>query len=327
MITVPISDPALTRLAARAMLTRLDAMAARIDGVRTADDVEDVHRMRVASRRLRAALARFHSEFPGPSLRKWTRTVRRVTKGLGEARDLDVQILFLREHLANLDDPAAGPGVAALLAHLERRRAKRQRRAVRAMDTLEASGLLEDLGGTLRRILGDGDGAPERSVAVYARAYDSIRAASGRVLAYDPVVRDPARVEEHHEMRIAAKRLRYAMELFAPAYDGALDRSIRAVKRLQTLLGDLHDCDVWLELLPRFLDRERNRTRHPGDPGDRVDALSHGIDDLVRDRTERRRELHATFVETWERLGRDDAWAVLVDTLAGPLTPSTGGPG
>ena len=40
MTTVPISDPALTRLAARAMLARLDAMAARIDGVRAADDVE-----------------------------------------------------------------------------------------------------------------------------------------------------------------------------------------------------------------------------------------------------------------------------------------------
>ena len=322
MTSAPIPDPALTLLAARSMLSRLDAMAACVDGVRTADDVEDVHRMRVASRRLRAALDRFHSEFPAASLRSWTKVVRRITRGLGEARDLDVQILFLREHLTGIGDPAAVPGVMALLTHLERRREKRQRRVVRAMDTLQSSDLFDGCGGALRRIVGEAGGRDDadRSTAVHARAYDSIRTAVSRVLSYESIVGQPECVEELHELRIAAKHLRYAMELFAPVYDGALGLSIRRVKRIQTLLGDLHDCDVWLELLPRFLDLERDRT--PPTPGttDRFDELCFGIDDLIRDRTERRSVLHGQFVEAWDELERDDAWAVLLHALARPLS-------
>ena len=52
----------------------------------------------------------------------------------------------------------------------------------------------------------------------------------------------------------------YTMEIFQPVYEGRLDGFVKAMKGLQTLLGDIHDCDVWVEHLETFLGEERERT-------------------------------------------------------------------
>jgi CHAD domain-containing protein len=56
----------------------------------------------------------------------------------------------------------------------------------------------------------------------------------------------PGAGEAQHDMRIAAKRLRYALELFAPCVGDEAEDARRAAKRLQSVLGDLHDCDLML---------------------------------------------------------------------------------
>ena len=77
------------------LLPLLDAFSKEIDGVRTAQDIEHIHRMRVASRRLRAALPLFASCFPEKKYLQWMEEIRKVARALGEARDTDVQIAFL----------------------------------------------------------------------------------------------------------------------------------------------------------------------------------------------------------------------------------------
>ncbi|HEU4596266.1 MAG TPA: CHAD domain-containing protein, partial [Pyrinomonadaceae bacterium] len=57
----------------------------------------------------------------------------------------------------------------------------------------------------------------------------------------------PRKTRRLHEMRIAAKRLRYALELFAPCWDGATKAFAEEVAELQGALGELHDCDEWIE--------------------------------------------------------------------------------
>jgi len=66
------------------------AMAAEMEGVRKADDIEYIHRMRVASRRMRSALSIFRNCFSNKDYKEIYRDVRQVTRALGEARDLDV---------------------------------------------------------------------------------------------------------------------------------------------------------------------------------------------------------------------------------------------
>ena len=61
-------------------------------------------------------------------------------------------------------------------------------------------------------------------------------------------------------MRIAAKRLRYLMQALAPLYPDALAAPIQAARLCQTRLGDIHDGDMWIDTLPRFLEEEQART-------------------------------------------------------------------
>ena len=53
---------------------------------------------------------------------------------------------------------------------------------------------------------------------------------------------------KHHEMRIYAKKLRYTMEAFAPLYKNKLAKEIETIKAFQDVLGEMHDCDVWIRL-------------------------------------------------------------------------------
>ena len=80
------------------LLPLLEAFAKESDGVRAAEDIEYIHRMRVASRRLRAALPLFRSCFPAKNYARWSEEIREITRALGEARDTDVQIAYLTKY-------------------------------------------------------------------------------------------------------------------------------------------------------------------------------------------------------------------------------------
>jgi CHAD domain-containing protein len=92
---------------------------------------------------------------------------------------------------------------------------------------------------------------PERPVRGNARRI--LRTRLDELYAFDRAVADPDATEELHDMRIAAKRLRYLCEVFAPVFDGALDGFVDDLRDLQELLGDIHDCDVQLPLAEREL--------------------------------------------------------------------------
>jgi CHAD domain-containing protein len=63
-----------------------------------------------------------------------------------------------------------------------------------------------------------------------------------------PAALDPAAADAQHDLRIAAKRLRYVLELVGPCFGEGARAARRAATKLQDLLGEVHDCDV---LLPR----------------------------------------------------------------------------
>lgn len=57
---------------------------------------------------------------------------------------------------------------------------------------------------------------------------------------------EPGAVEAQHDLRLAAKRLRYVLELTGPCLGPEADVARRLAKRLQGVLGDLHDCEAML---------------------------------------------------------------------------------
>jgi hypothetical protein len=88
---------------------------------------------------------------------------------------------------------------------------------------------------------------PQASVIDNARRVLAVRIAE--FYSFEPIVSHPELSEALHDMRIAAKRLRYSLELFRPQLGKAGERQIDRVKSVQELLGTLHDHDVRIDLI------------------------------------------------------------------------------
>lgn len=110
-----------------------------------------------------------------------------------------------------------------------------------------------------------------------------------------PFVADPERVDELHAMRIAAKRLRYTMEIFAPAF-GASSKEFDAVydkiKSVQEQIGEIHDADVRGPLLQTFLDGHSDAR-----PEIRV-----GLEALIASQRAEREARYRGFASYWAKL-------------------------
>ncbi len=308
---------------ANALLTRLAALTAEIDGVRAAKDSEPIHRMRVASRRLRTALTLFADCLPAKRLTQWEKQTKRLTRALGAARDADVQIEFLQESLARVPERRFRPGVQRLLLRMKQRREKLQAKVRRALDKFEASEAANDM---IRALTPEAQATAAESppdFTLYQHAYLALSTRLQELLAFDADVLDPARVAELHQMRIAAKQLRYAMEVFAPLYDletptspdVGLQPYLDIVKTIQEILGDIHDCDVWLTALPEFLAAERARAIDYFGHARALKTLKPGLTYFQQEREYHRNVRYREFADYWQAHQEAGTWRSLLQLI------------
>ncbi len=311
-------DTSYQLLAAKYIRRQAKQLAEQLDGLREAKDIEFVHRARVATRRLRAALKMFDDCIPPRLLRGWRKAVRRTTAKLGSARDCDVQIEFLCGVLAALNAPKCFPGIAGILVRLERRRERVQRKVVKAVDRLETDGTLRQMRRYTQRILRSAplDIETIPSPAVRAQTEKHIRGQLERLLQHQDSLSDPEDRQRHHVMRIAAKRLRYTLEISKSLYPGRLDVFIEATRKIQSLLGDVHDCDVWVEHLSVFTARQRKRVIRLFGHSGRLARLQPGIEYLREDRRQCRQAVFSELVGFWTDLGKRRFWDELIAAVS-----------
>ena len=248
---------------------------------------------------------------------KWQKDVRRITEDLGRARDLDVQSDFVGKFLEAAGDRKLHPGLRRLLLRLRQRRAAIQGDVVKALDRLEQSGSLREMEAAAKDALDrlkDSE-VTVQSPVVFLRAERLILRRLEELLAYRDCLDQPDQKGRHHEMRIATKRLRYTMEICQEPYEGQVGEQIKAAKRLQTLLGDIHDCDVWVDQLEVFLQEERDRTvSYLGHAGP-IRRLEAGILHLQQDRRILRDQLLQAAADYWRNLGQAGLWDRLISTV------------
>ena len=115
------------------------AVPAAIDG----KDIEGVHDVRVASRRLRAAMDISQDAFPASWYKPLHKAAKEITSELGEVRDRDVQIEYLQE-LLERSSPGDRAGIQRLIDRLDRERMAARIEMVAYLESLETSGLVED---------------------------------------------------------------------------------------------------------------------------------------------------------------------------------------
>ena len=363
----PAQDPSFSRYAAETMLPLLLSLKQELTGVRTADDIEYVHRTRVATRRLRACLTIFSPSLPHEKIKNWRRTIRDITRSLGEARDLDVQIdfisTFISRHIrdecqeelffysdhelghhplfstkqvegkGNNDEPGSDPllfctrsfdinrpGLECLLQRLKARRQHIQPDLVKAADRLELTAVPESMISYLHelKIRAEIEGGTVNSQFSYEQAFVSIMTAISNLFWFEPWLNEPDNIHQHHEMRIAAKRLRYILEAFSGLYECGLKTEIKTFKSLQDVLGDMHDCDVWVEKIPAFiLDEKKRAYRYFGNP-DFFSIIEHGLSGLLENRKNRRVELFNELHVLWDKIREEGFWDQLMEKVSHP---------
>ncbi len=280
------------RTAAR---TILDARAAGVSFYlshvvsRPGQNAEDVHQLRVATRRLAAALSIFNRQFGRRTSRKLRRVARRLRRASGTVRDLDVLFAMFESHAESRADPAsAAPAIERCRAAFNERRhaalqeltqiaAAQAARFQKAADAARADlqqrpargvGFVPRLASVARKIL------PKRLRQLLAAA--------------DADLND---LDVLHQLRIAAKRLRYAMEAFAFCFPIAFRRDLYAqVEAVQEDLGTINDLRNLRDLLLE-LNRSAGRGDRAGNP-----ALGDLTWRLDREIAERR----AAFIRMWQ---------------------------
>ena len=303
--------------AADALLQRLDAVAQETAGVRLGQDIEYVHRMRVASRRLRSALTIFEPCLEAGGLHGFQKPIRRVTKELGAARDIDVQLEALTDFINSDPDKSHRPGIERLMLRLQQQRNKMQLRVVAEIDRLLASPVWQDMQRPLRELTVRANlrGTRRESKALRHSAARSVTQELEGLLAHEPYIEQPERSEELHQMRIAAKKLRYSLEIFAPLYSGALNEPLATAKEVQKILGDIHDCDVWIGSLPLFVEEERQRTEDYFGHCRQFGRIASGLDYFRAEKIRERQKHYEKFVNYWREVKALGVWEKLHHAL------------
>jgi len=130
-------DARFREAAGRVILTRWSEMMSYRDGTLLGEDIEELHSMRVSSRRLRAAMDAFEGAFPRKTFRPLLRQVKEITDVLGDARDLDVTIERLSGIRAEMREDEL-PGVEGLVARYREERATEDPRLAALFARIEA---------------------------------------------------------------------------------------------------------------------------------------------------------------------------------------------
>jgi hypothetical protein len=126
------------------------------------------------------------------------------------------------------------------------------------------------------------------------------------VMEFAPAIHDPANVEDLHDMRIAAKRLRYTLEIFSAALGpDTVAPLLATVTEIQERIGAIHDCDVLLPLLDETIRKEtkREHRRSMKKGGSLPEHLAaEGLSRLMGEKRAERDRLYAEFVAFWDAL-------------------------
>lgn len=257
----PVSE-VLRQYARERILPQVQVLRREQPGVLRNTDEEYLHRTRVALRRLNTALQSFADCFPPKLCRQSVKRLKQFSSVLGPARDLDVQSQFLHEFREQSEQSANGEGLQALQNRLKQERCGLQRELERAIFRLQEQDVLSNLEASLQSEV-ELAGSAAELVALKQLAQENICRRAEQFYHESDVISDPENVEGLHALRIHAKHLRYTLELFNPLYDGSLSSGIAQFRRYQELLGQIHDCDVWLDLLTRFDAKESDTCLEP----------------------------------------------------------------
>ncbi|HEY62041.1 MAG TPA: CHAD domain-containing protein [Anaerolineae bacterium] len=226
------------------------------DGTRFGEDIEELHDMRVATRRMRAAFIVFSDAFEPKEIKSYIKGLRGVGRALGKVRDLDVFMEKATKYLNELPSEKRN-GLDPLLDSWHQQRDVSRMQMIEYLDSenykrfkIQFNVFVNTPGmGVKQRNQEDNllglvqNSAP---MLIYTQ-FSSVRS-------YEEVMQN-ATLEQLHALRIRFKKFRYTVEFFREVLGDSAKEVIRDIKMIQDHLGDLNDANVACALLNEFIEK------------------------------------------------------------------------
>jgi len=301
------ADDTMAEAGRKIMLREFIAMLKHESGSRVGTDIEDVHDMRVAIRRMRSALRLLSGYYKPKTIRAYNRKLRRVARALGAVRDLDVLI----EAFATYATPAGGempPEAERVIAAMDRERDLARMELNHALDRGEYRRFVNDFSqfltteGAGARLHSD-DLTPSQVRHVLPTL---IYAHVGAVRAFDGVIGEAIEQNDQvmlHNLRIEFKRLRYAVSMFEDVLGAPAESFINELKKIQDHLGELQDSYTAVQRLGDFLNEVDEAA---------AAYLQAYIDQLTSNADDKRKQ----FAEVWRRFNSKTVQGMLARAVA-----------
>jgi CHAD domain-containing protein len=308
-------DDTLAEAGKKIFLVQFAEMLQHEAGTRLGEDIEALHDMRVATRRMRAAFDVFGDAFPPKIMKHYLSGLRQTGRLLGNVRDLDVFMEKGNRYLASLPEDAQ-QGLEPLLLAWQNQLGEARGKLIYHLDSqaykdfkLGFNYFVQTPGFGSKGIKQDAPIPTRLCEIVPCLIYSRL----AEVRAYGPTV-NLATIPQLHALRIEFKKLRYALEYFVEVLGSETRQIIDLIKKLQDHLGDLHDADVACQILNNFLENwDRGQIGLQLTERQNPEPI---VNYLAFQHAERHRLL-VTFPEAWEKfdqpeIRRDLALAVSV---------------
>ena len=305
-------DDSLSEAGRKVMGYHFAQMVLHEAGTRIGEDIEELHDMRVATRRMRAAFEVFQDAYDPKAVKRHLKGLRATGRALGRVRDLDVFMEKAQQYLDTLPQEQWS-GLEPLLALWENERQIDREKMLEHLDSEKYTTFKRQF---LEFVSTPGAGAkpvPETSpnlVLHVAPVLIYTRLASVR--AYGPML-GSATIEQLHSLRIEFKKLRYTLEFFREVLGEESKALIEEVKILQDHLGDLNDADVACSILRDFIDEWESRQLYK--PISERENPEPVVAYLANKHAERY-FLTTTFQVVWREFDRPEMHAKLASSVA-----------
>jgi inorganic triphosphatase YgiF len=300
------------QVAARRIVARqLHRLRLHDPGTRLGEDPEALHDMRVATRRLRAAVRLFAAGIPASVQTRMSQELRWLGELLGGVRDLDVQLAKL-DAFSTAAPAGFRPALGCLHEYLDNERTRHRAGMLLGLDTARYFRLLIRLErfAYSRAPRRPRDAAALEPVASAGRR--AIKKAFRRLRKRGAQIQDMPRPEDLHVLRIRAKRLRYLLEFLQELTGKPGRRLVKHLTELQDLLGSYHDAVVGADFV---------RTYVEGPGGQLAPASMVALGALVDRELRLAEQKRADFERTWRRFTRKRTLDARRDVLRKLRTP------
>jgi CHAD domain-containing protein len=276
------------------------------DGSRTGEDIEDVHKMRVAIRRLRSAFRLLRPYYKTKVVEEFNDELRKLMTHLGKVRDLDVLIHDLTQFMPSLNDEGRAI-MQTVIDTLDQRRVAARAELNHTLDSKNYRRFQKTF---TRFLTTEGAGARSQTESLVTPyqvrhvltllIYKHLAA----VRAYETVL-DNADAPTLHMLRIEFKRLRYTLSLFSDVLTGKeIEEFSKELVTLQDLLGRINDISVAQERLHGIMDDLE---------GDQRAVLQVYLDSITSERP----QLESRLPDIWRRFNSKPVQRKLANAVAG----------